>query len=298
MRPRQAHLPPRSGRSFSMGSLAGSGSSIVRKSYGHVDPMVSPFGRAGSTGFSRERRRRRWRRSGLQRQLRPEDTHVHALTGRRPLLELLDLFQHELQRLAKVRLARSLTRGAARQRRDRRVEPAQHVASFDLPHRFQHLRRRRFVRFGRSARGRSAALESIRRRHACDHERSTAYFASMIDETLSPRRRVDPATLRAKADQIALKRDAKLRDLPNRFTARMSVTPAARTRSIGSPATAAAAPPAAPRCATTSFTCSAKRAWSRRRGDRSARPARRDARLEAAGMPALTGMVTTVNSRP
>jgi hypothetical protein len=69
--------------------------------------------------------------------------------------------------------------------------------------------------------------ESIRRRHFRDHERITDYFASMIGETLASRRRVDAETLGQKVNHLLRERDAKLRELPNRFAVRLSVSPVA-----------------------------------------------------------------------
>lgn len=71
------------------------------------------------------------------------------------------------------------------------------------------------------------AIESIERRHARDHERMAGYFAGLIAELGAGRRKVDPATLAAKAQALAAERDARLRDLVVRYTPKLATAPVA-----------------------------------------------------------------------
>jgi len=69
-------------------------------------------------------------------------------------------------------------------------------------------------------------VEAVQRRHARDHARVAAYFASLVEETRAARRGRDPAVVRQKVESFLAERDQKLRDLVPRFTARASVAPA------------------------------------------------------------------------
>lgn len=71
------------------------------------------------------------------------------------------------------------------------------------------------------------ALSSIERRHARDHERMSAYFAGLVAELSTGRRRVDPAVLAAKAQALTAERDARLRDLAVRYAPRLTSAPVA-----------------------------------------------------------------------
>lgn len=75
-------------------------------------------------------------------------------------------------------------------------------------------------------------LSAVRRRYERDHERTSEYFAGLVREasTAAARRRVDPAALTQKIAHFISERDAKLRDLAERFALRVSVTPAAAIR--------------------------------------------------------------------
>lgn len=75
-------------------------------------------------------------------------------------------------------------------------------------------------------------LSAVRRRYARDHERTAEYFAGLVREAsvAAARRRVDPAALAQKIAHFISERDAKLRDLAERFALRVSVTPAAAVR--------------------------------------------------------------------
>jgi hypothetical protein len=70
-------------------------------------------------------------------------------------------------------------------------------------------------------------IGEVRRRHARDHERIASYFADLIAEARSPRRRADPKAVEAKVAHLIAERDAKLGALPARFAARVTCSPAA-----------------------------------------------------------------------
>jgi hypothetical protein len=69
--------------------------------------------------------------------------------------------------------------------------------------------------------------ESVQRRHQRDHHRITEYFASLVAETASRRRKVDADALAAKVQHLVAERDAKLADLCHRYTLRVAVQLAA-----------------------------------------------------------------------
>lgn len=65
--------------------------------------------------------------------------------------------------------------------------------------------------------------ESVARRHQRDHARIAAYYAELIQEARSSKRRIDPAAVAAKVAHLAAERDAKLSDLPARFALRVQL---------------------------------------------------------------------------
>jgi hypothetical protein len=70
-------------------------------------------------------------------------------------------------------------------------------------------------------------LEGVARRHRRDHERTYDYFRDLIAETQSPRRKLDPESIRAKVAHIDRERDAKLLDLRGRYAASITAKLAA-----------------------------------------------------------------------
>lgn len=70
-------------------------------------------------------------------------------------------------------------------------------------------------------------LADVRRRHARDHARITAYFADLAAEARAPRRRADAKVVEAKVAHLLADRDAKLRDLGARFAVKVTCSPAA-----------------------------------------------------------------------
>jgi hypothetical protein len=75
---------------------------------------------------------------------------------------------------------------------------------------------------------RAAVLaEAASRRHRRDHARIRDYFAALAAEARSPRRKIERAAIEAKLAQLDAERDAKLRDLVDRYAVRVSVAPAA-----------------------------------------------------------------------
>jgi hypothetical protein len=70
-------------------------------------------------------------------------------------------------------------------------------------------------------------LSEIERRQSRDHERIASYFAALIAEARAPRRRMEPAAVEAKVAHLLAERDKKLRDLGERFAARVRASVAA-----------------------------------------------------------------------
>lgn len=66
--------------------------------------------------------------------------------------------------------------------------------------------------------------DSAERRHRRDHARIADYYADLIREARSPRRRLEPAAVDAKVAHLLAERDAKLSDLPSRFALRVRLT--------------------------------------------------------------------------
>jgi hypothetical protein len=84
------------------------------------------------------------------------------------------------------------------------------------------------LRAERAAREASApALAEVARRHARDRDRIADYFDQLAAEARSPRRRTEAAAIEAKPGHILLERDRKIHDLATRYTARVTVRPAA-----------------------------------------------------------------------
>ncbi len=71
------------------------------------------------------------------------------------------------------------------------------------------------------------ALESVERRHARDHARMAEYFAGLIAEVGSGRRKVDPAVRATRIEGMVAERAARLRDLLVRYTPKVTVAPVA-----------------------------------------------------------------------
>ena len=70
-------------------------------------------------------------------------------------------------------------------------------------------------------------LARIERRHARDQARMTEYYAVLFAELGAGRRKVDAATLAARAAAIASERDARLRDLALRYAPKVTAAPSA-----------------------------------------------------------------------
>lgn len=62
----------------------------------------------------------------------------------------------------------------------------------------------------------------VRRRHAREHGRISAYYADLVAEARRPSRRVDPAAIAAKVAHLLSERDARLADLGLRYAPRVS----------------------------------------------------------------------------
>jgi hypothetical protein len=71
------------------------------------------------------------------------------------------------------------------------------------------------------------ARAAIARRHERDHRRIAEYFAALARDARAPRRRVEPDAIEQKIGHLARERDAKLRDLAERYGLRVSVEPVA-----------------------------------------------------------------------
>jgi len=71
------------------------------------------------------------------------------------------------------------------------------------------------------------SLSAIERRHARDHARMTEYFAGLVAELSTGRRKVDAATLAARTATIVAERDARLRDVVLRYTPKVTAAPVA-----------------------------------------------------------------------
>jgi len=71
------------------------------------------------------------------------------------------------------------------------------------------------------------ARAAVARRHARDHRRIAEYFAALIEDARSPKRRVEAAAIANKIEHMVSERDAKLRDLGQRYAMRVLVEPLA-----------------------------------------------------------------------
>lgn len=69
--------------------------------------------------------------------------------------------------------------------------------------------------------------EGVARRHDRDHGRTRDYFAELMAETRSPRRKVDPAAIAAKLEHLAREEESKLRDVHARYALTLSARLAA-----------------------------------------------------------------------
>lgn len=70
-------------------------------------------------------------------------------------------------------------------------------------------------------------LAAIERRHSRDHARMTEYFAGLVAELSTGRRKVDAATLATRTATIVAERDARLRDVVLRYTPKVTAAPVA-----------------------------------------------------------------------
>jgi hypothetical protein len=81
-----------------------------------------------------------------------------------------------------------------------------------------------------TTRARSAiarARTAVARRHERDHRRIDEYFAALARDTMAPKRRIERAAIERKLAHLASEREAKLRDLLQRYALRVSLEPIA-----------------------------------------------------------------------
>lgn len=71
------------------------------------------------------------------------------------------------------------------------------------------------------------ATASVARRYARDHRRISEYFEALIRDTCAPRRRVEADAIAKKVAHLVGERDAKLRDLTQRYALRVAIEPLA-----------------------------------------------------------------------
>jgi len=71
------------------------------------------------------------------------------------------------------------------------------------------------------------ATSSVARRHARDHGRIAEYFEALIRAARAPKRRVDADAIAEKVAHLVAERDAKLRDLGQRYALRATLEPLA-----------------------------------------------------------------------
>jgi hypothetical protein len=71
------------------------------------------------------------------------------------------------------------------------------------------------------------ACAAVARRHERDHRRIEDYFAALARDASAPRRRIEPAAIEQKVSHLVAERDAKLRDLGDRYALRVSIEPIA-----------------------------------------------------------------------
>ena len=73
----------------------------------------------------------------------------------------------------------------------------------------------------------AAASASVARRHARDHRRIVEYFDGLVAGARAPKRRVEAEAIARKVEHLVTERDAKLRDLGQRYAMRVSLEPLA-----------------------------------------------------------------------
>jgi hypothetical protein len=73
----------------------------------------------------------------------------------------------------------------------------------------------------------AAASASVARRHARDYRRIIEYFEGLVADARAPKRRVEADAIAKKVDHLVAERDAKLRDLGQRYALRVSLEPLA-----------------------------------------------------------------------
>jgi|CZKU01.1.fsa_nt_gi hypothetical protein len=71
------------------------------------------------------------------------------------------------------------------------------------------------------------ARAAVARRLARDHRRIEDYFSALIRDARAPKRRIDPAAMATKMAHLTAERDAKLRDLGERYAMRVTLVPLA-----------------------------------------------------------------------
>jgi len=71
------------------------------------------------------------------------------------------------------------------------------------------------------------ASAAVARRHERDHRRVDEYFAALAADARAPKRRIEASALDAKLRHLEVERDAKLKDLAQRYTLRVTVDPVA-----------------------------------------------------------------------
>lgn len=80
---------------------------------------------------------------------------------------------------------------------------------------------------GQVQRAITGATASVARRHARDHRRISDYFEALIRDTCAPKRRVEADVIAKKVEHLVAERDAKLRDLGQRYALRVAIEPLA-----------------------------------------------------------------------
>ena len=80
---------------------------------------------------------------------------------------------------------------------------------------------------GRLTRSAAPMVESVARRQRREQARITEYFAALVAEAKSPRRRMAPAAIEAKVAHYRAEEAAQVRDLEARFRIRLTLRPAA-----------------------------------------------------------------------
>jgi hypothetical protein len=80
---------------------------------------------------------------------------------------------------------------------------------------------------GRVRQALGGAIASVARRHARDHRRISEYFEALIRDTCAPKRRVEADAIAKKVEHLVAERDAKLRDLGQRYALRVAIEPLA-----------------------------------------------------------------------